>query len=251
MQIDLDADAIGRNFPVAVGLHADATLAVPALLAVLGEADTDPEWAGQVRAAADAARAAHRDDIGAYSQICDSMRSRLPRDGVVVRDVCIPGSSWGNRLLPVYDPTSNIYAAGGGIGQGLAQAIGAAVARRETPVLAMIGDGGLAVHLGELATLAGEDVPVIVTLFNDGGYGVLRNMQSAKDAPHRAVDLMTPDFAGLCASFGIAHTAVGGADSYDAALAEAIERGGPAVIEIDVAALSPAPEPLVPPVNVP
>lgn len=250
VQIDLDADAIGRNFPVAVGLRADAALAVTALVEALGEVSTDPEWAAQVRAAGDAARAAHRDDIGAYSQICDSMRARLPREAVIVRDVCIPGSSWGNRLLPVYDPTTNIYAAGGGIGQGLAQAVGAAVGRPGTPVLAMIGDGGFAVHLGEMATLAGEGVPVIVTLFNDGGYGVLRNMQSAKGAPLRAVDLTTPDFAVLCSAFGIPHRRVGDAAAYDSALADALSNGGPAVIEIDVAALTPAPEPLVPPVNV-
>ena len=251
VQIDLDADAIGRNFSVAVGLHADARLAVPALVEALGQVATEPDWAGRVREAADSARAAHRADIGAYSQICDSMRARLPREAVIVRDVCIPGSSWGNRLLAVYEPTTNVYAAGGGIGQGLAQAIGAAVARPGTPVLAMIGDGGLAVHLGELATLAGEQVPVIVTLFNDGGYGVLRNMQSAKDAPHRAVDLTTPDFAALSSAFGLPHVRVESAREYDDALATALDSGDPAIIEIDVAALSPAPKPLVPPVDVP
>lgn len=253
VQIDLDPDAIGRNFPIAVGIQADARLAVPALLEALGQEAiaTEDGWAVRVGAAADAARAAHRGDIGAYSQICDAMRSRLPRDGVVVRDVCIPGSSWGNRLLAVYDPTSNIYAAGGGIGQGLAQAIGAAIGRDGTPVLAMIGDGGLSVHLGEFATLATEQVPVIVTLFNDAGFGVLRNMQTAKDAPHRAVDLMTPDFALLCEAFGIPHAKVQTADEYDSALTNAIGAGGPAVIEVDVPALKPEPKPLVPPVNVP
>lgn len=251
VQIDLDPDAIGRNFPVEVGLLADAAAAVPALLAALGEVATQDDWAERVRAAAEAARASHREDIGAYAQICESMRSRLPRSSPLVRDVTVPGSSWGNRLLPVYDPRTNIHAAGGGIGQGLAMAIGAGVAVPEVPVLAMVGDGGLAVHLGELATLAGEWPHVILTLFNDGGYGVLRNMQQARGAARRGVDLATPDFGLLAKSFGLPHIRVGDAHAFDAALAAAIERSGPSVIEIDVRALRPQPAPLVPPVNVP
>lgn len=251
VQIDLDEEAIGRNYPVTMGLAADATVTVPALLGELGQDSTKDGWAGQIRTAADAARRTHREDIGAYSQICDSMRARLPREAPIVRDVTIPGSSWGNRLLEVYDPQANIFAAGGGIGQGLAQAIGAAVSRPGTPVLAMVGDGGLAVHLGELCSLADERPHVILALFNDLGYGVLRNMQDAKDSTRRAVDLSTPDFSLLCRSLKLPHVRVGDPQAFDAALAQAIDRDGPSVIEINVAALRPQPAPFVPPVTVP
>lgn len=251
VQVDLDEEALGRNYPVTVGLAADAVRAVPALLEELGEVSTDPGWAPSVRAAADAARAAHRRDIGAYAPICDAMRARLPREAPIVRDVTIAGSSWGNRLLAVYDPTANIYAAGGGIGQGLAQAIGAGVARPGTPVLAMVGDGGLAVHLGELCTLAEAAPRVMLVILNDRGYGVLRNMQDAKDSSHRGVDLVTPDMGLLCRSVGLPHVAVGSPEAFDAALAQAVQRDAPSVIEIDVAALTPHPAPFVPPVSVP
>lgn len=251
VQIDLDADAIGRNFSVAAGIKADAALAVPELLRALGSVRTRSDWAEEVADAAAKAREAHRADIGAYAAICDAMRNRLPREAPLVRDVTIPGSSWGNRLLEVYDPQCNIFAAGGGIGQGLAMAIGAAAGRLDTPVLALVGDGGLVVHLGELATLAQEQSPVILAVFNDAGYGVLRHMQQAKDSPHRAVDLRTPDFALLARSLSLPHTLVESADAFDRALGAALERGGPALIEIKVDSLSPQPKPFVPPVNVP
>lgn len=251
VQIDVDADALGRNFEVTVGLHADATVVVPALLSELGKVETDDGWAHRVRTAADAARAGHREEIGAYAQVCDSMRARLPRDAPIVRDVTIPGSSWGNRLLEVYDPTTNVFAAGGGIGQGLGMAIGTGVAKPDTPTLAIIGDGGLQVHLGELCTLAEQRPHVIVALFNDGGYGVLRNLQDAKDSPRRAVDLATPDHALLARSLGLDHELVTDTDGFDRALAEAVQRRSPTLIEIDVASLLPRPEPMVPPVNVP
>lgn len=251
IQIDLDADALGRNYPASIGLQADARVAIPALLEELGDVVTDDDWPARMQAAAMAARKQHRKDIGAYAQVCDSMRKRLPRSSPIVRDVSIPGSSWGNRLLPVYDATDNIYAAGGGIGQGLAMAIGAAVARPDDPVLALIGDGGLAVHLGELAVLAAEQPHVIVALFNDGGYGVLRNMQQAADRPKRAVDLLTPDVAELMGSFGLRHRKVGSAEEFDKALKKALKKGGPTIIEIDVPALRPKPADLVPPASVP
>ncbi|MDO5500809.1 MAG: thiamine pyrophosphate-dependent enzyme, partial [Propionibacteriaceae bacterium] len=251
VQIDVDADALGRNYPVTLGICADADVALPALLDALGEPRSAARWADEVAEAAAAARAAHRADIGAYAAICDSMRAHLTREAPIVRDVTIPGSSWGNRLLEIYAPTSNIFAAGGGIGQGLGHAIGAGVGRADEPVLAIIGDGGLAVHLGELSTLAAEQPRVIVALFNDNGYGVLRHMQQAKDSEHRGVDLHTPDFELLARSMGLPHARVGDADAFDRAMAEAVARRGPSLIEITVPDLEPQPKPFVPPVNVP
>lgn len=253
VQIDLDPDALGRNYPVTVALQADARLFVPTLTEALRETAiaTDDDWADRVAEAAASARIADADHIGGYAEICASMRKRLPRRSPIVRDVTIPGSSWGHRLLAVYDPTDNLHAAGGGIGQGLAMAIGAAVARPETPVLALVGDGGLSVHLGELATLASEGLDVIAVVFNDGGYGILRNLQRAAGSEPRAVDLPNPDFAQLAASFGLRHRRVGNADDFDRALKKAVKKGGPRLIEVDVPALRPRPVDLVPPTNVP
>lgn len=250
VQIDVDPDALGRNFPITLGLHADATQAVPELLAALSEVETEPGWLDEVDAAREAARRDHRGDIGAYGGICDSIRARLPRNAPIVRDVTIPGSSWGNRLLEVYSPNENVFAAGGGIGQGLAMAVGAGVARPGVPTLAIIGDGGFAVHLGELATLAAEQPHVIVALFNDGGYGVLRNLQQAKDDEARAVDLVTPDFKALARAFRLPYNRTASVRGFDRALASAVDRRGPSLIEIDVAALRPRPASLIPPINV-
>ncbi len=83
----------------------------------------------------------------------------------------IPSSTWGNRLLPMHDPRANVFPRGGGIGQGLGMGLGAALARPGEPVVVIAGDGGLAVHLGELLTLAQEGPRLLLLVFNDGGYG--------------------------------------------------------------------------------
>lgn len=80
---------------------------------------------------------------------------------------------------------------------------------------------------------------------------MLRNLQEARGDRPRAVDFATPDLATLAAAYRIAHTRVGDAGAFDAALEEALPGPGPSMVEVDVPALRPAPEPLVPPVEVP
>ena len=128
------------------------------------------------------------------------------------RDVTVPASTWGNRLLPILDPSTNVFPLGGGIGQGLAMGIGAATARPEVPTVVIAGDGGLAVHLGELATLAQQRPHLVLVVFNDGGYGVLRTLQEAHGKPRAGVDLHTPDFGTLAAALGLDHQLVTAAD---------------------------------------
>ena len=115
----------------------------------------------------------------------------------------IPSSQWGNRLLPILDPRTNIFPLGGGIGQGLAMGTGAAVARPDVPTLVIAGDGGLAVHLGELVTLAQERPWLVLVVFNDGGYGVLRNMRGQYMSRRSGVDLFTPDLGALAQAVGV------------------------------------------------
>ena len=179
------------------------------------------------------------------------MRAVLPADAPLVRDVTIPASSWGNRLLPVLDPTTNVNARGGGIGQGLGMAIGAAVARPDVPTALMVGDGGLLVHLGDLATVAQEQLPIVVLVFDDGGYGVLRNLQDAHVGRRSGVDLVTPDFRLLADSFSIAHHRLSDPADSSSTLRRAVEADGPCLVEIDCAAFGPMPVPFVPPVPVP
>jgi acetolactate synthase-1/2/3 large subunit len=68
-------------------------------------------------------------------------------------------------------PRDGIHALGGGIGQGLAMAIGAVLAAEDRRVLCMVGDGGLMLNPGELATAVQEKADFILLLMNDKGYG--------------------------------------------------------------------------------
>lgn len=251
IQVDVDPAAIGRIYPAKAGIVGDAALTLAAINESLADTSVDPDWSARVTEARTAARAALTSYIGGYAEICEGMRSVLPRESVVARDVTIPSSQWGNRLLPFYDRGTNIFPLGGGIGQGLAMGIGAALGRPEVPTAVIAGDGGLAVHLGELASLAGSGAWCVVVVFNDGGYGVLRNMQAANGFDRAGVDLFTPRFDLLAAALDMPYTLVQGPGKFEQAFADAVATRGPAIVEVDVAAIEPAPGSFTPPVHIP
>ncbi|UUZ61582.1 thiamine pyrophosphate-dependent enzyme [Nocardioides sp. B-3] len=105
--------------------------------------------------------------------------------------------------------------------------------------------------LGELASLAGSRAWCVVIVFNDGGYGVLRNMQRANGFDEAGVDLYTPDFALLAASLAMPYHLIRGAGEFDDAFRDALAVRGPVIVEVDVGAIEPTPGAFVPPVHVP
>ncbi|MGY1433786.1 thiamine pyrophosphate-binding protein [Streptomyces reniochalinae] len=252
LQIDADAAALGRVYPVTHPLHGEAARVLAALTDALpSDARPQESWGARVSGVRADVRAALHDSIGPQAAVCDALRAALPRRAVVARDVTIPSSSWGNRLLELYDPRDNVFPRGGGIGQGLGMGIGAALARPDEPTVVLAGDGGLAVHLGELLTLAQERPRLTLLVFNDGGYGVLRNMQDAYAERRSGVDLCTPDFAGLAAACGLPYARVAAPEEAAPVIGEAVAAHGPTLVEVDLVALGPMKNPFTPPVKIP
>ena len=151
---------------------------------------------------------------------------------------------WGNRAPVLNHPRAGVHALGGGIGQGLAMAIGTAVADathalgRKT--VALVGDGGFMLNVGELACAVQEKANVLVVLMNDACYGVIRNIQDdIYGSRHCYVDLVNPDFAGLCASLKVPHFRLSDPAKTVATLAEALQVSGPVLVEVDMTAWGP------------
>ena len=131
---------------------------------------------------------------------------------------------WGSRLFEIYEPQNFHSCIGGGIGQGLPTAIGAQIGYKDTPVVLMAGDGGFMVNVGEMVTAAQENLPMIIVLFDDAGYGVLRNIQRAAYGRQVAVDLLSPDFVLLAQSMGFDASRIGSATEFITELEKAVAR---------------------------
>ena len=199
VQVDVDAAAIGRAFPASHGVVGDARAVLTALTAeIRGEPRRQDGYLAEIAALRDEVRRAVRSTLGPYEAIVDALATHVGPDGILVRDVTVLANVIANRLHTIGAATRNVYAVGGGIGQGLAMAIGARLAREDGPLVLLAGDGGFAVNLGEMLTAVQEQLRFAVCLYDDGGYGVLRNTQDAAFGGRRiGVDLTGPDFEAL------------------------------------------------------
>jgi acetolactate synthase I/II/III large subunit len=243
--IDADWQAINRNYEATHGLVGDAKHVLHSLVQALSKKiiSPDPLYLDEVQTVRQELRASLRATLGPYEQILDGLRKVMPRETILVRDVTVQANVWGSRLFEIYEPRTSIHASGGGIGQGLPTAIGAQMAFKDRQVVLMAGDGGFMVNVGEMATAAQENLPLIIVLFDDAGYGVLRNIQDAAYGRQVAVDLLSPDFVLLGQSMGFESTRIGSPDEFVSALEQAVGRQKPTIIVVDMEAVGPMAKP--------
>ena len=242
LQVDVDASAQGRlAYPIDVFVQGEAALVLEGLADRLaGAFEPDPEFPGHLRRARAAAEARLRDEIAPYDGLADALAAAMGRNALWVRDITVANSTWGNRLLKVFAPRDALHPAGGGIGQGLAMAIGAAVAAPSRKVVCLTGDGGLVLNLGELMTAAQLRADLALVVMNDRGYGVIRNIQDAAyGGRRRFVDLATPDFGTLAGACGLDYRRIATPDAFAPGMGDALARPGPRLIEIDMTAIGP------------
>ena len=240
LQVDIDPNIVGRAHPVALGVVGDARAALVGLLERLDDAaPNDGQFNESVWEARDGLRKAMRARLGPeYAEMMDLMRDRLPRDGLLVRDSTIAAYNFGNQLFPIHAPRTSLNPASGAIGPGLPLALGAAIATaRKT--LVMHGDGGFMFHATELATAAQYGVPLVVCVFNDGGYGVLRWLQQRRFGRTNETDLGTVNFVAMAQSMGVAGRSAGSVAEFQAALDEGMAADGPYLIDIDMERFAP------------
>jgi acetolactate synthase I/II/III large subunit len=238
-RIDADPRQDGKGYASELFIGGDASLALEALADRLqGKMSIDRAFAADARAARKALEQDVRNGLGPYEKLLDGLAG--VKDYVWVRDITLSNSIWGNRMMHIGDPRYAVHATGGGIGQGIQMALGAALAAPDRTVLCLTGDGGLQVNIGELATLVQEKANVVVIVMNDGGYGVIRNIQDAQYGGRRYyVDLHTPDFAALSQALGMPFHRVKDLSKLEAPLREATSSKGPVMIEIDMQAVGP------------
>lgn len=238
LHIDADPHMIGLNYVAHHPVVGDAKQALAAILSGLNAKAGDAAFNEGVKQAVATARQGVRERMGPdFEIIMDTLRRELPAETNIVRDATVPSYVWGNTLMPILKPNTSHHSTSAAIGPALPIAIGAALGSGEKSVVIQ-GDGGFMLNLSELATAVQYQVPVIICLFNDGGYGVLRRIQAARfEGRTTGVDLATPDFAAVAQAFGLTGIKVKGTDEFVKALAQAVAVPGPVLLDIDMASL--------------
>lgn len=244
IHIDVDPGVIGRNYPAAVPIVADAKMALQELLHGLSKTAVDEQFLERCRKIKEADEEAIKEEIGPdHSEIVSVIRRLLPEECPVVRDSTVPNYTWGNRLLKILRSRTSIRPAAVAIGPGLPLAMGAAIGSMSHALLIQ-GDGGLQLSLGELSACAEHQIPVIALVFNDSGYNVLRIIQENVLGHKHGTELSKINFVTVAQGMGVEAERVEGIEQFEPALARALARSGPSVIEIDMDFLAPIELPL-------
>ncbi len=244
-RIDANALAHNRGYTSDYFVQGDAAATLDALADVLeGQMQVDKALQADVQAARTKA-AAHVDDtLGAYLRLKNAVEKQVGPDIWWVRDITLSNSMWGNRAPMLNHPRAGVHALGGGIGQGLAMAIGTSIADAEhglkRKTVALAGDGGFMLNVGELACAVQERANFVLLLMNDSRYGVIKNIQDdIYGSRHCYVELHTPDFAAFCASLSVTHFKLSQPAQTADVLAKAFAASGPVVVEVDMQSWGP------------
>jgi len=114
----------------------------------------------------------------------------------------------------------------------LPQSIGAQCAYPGRQVISLSGDGGLAMLLGEILTVAQHQLPVKIVVFNNHRLGMVQLEQEAAGLPHFGCELTNPNFAALAQTVGITGLRVEEPADVGSALQEALETSGPVLVDV-------------------
>lgn len=248
IQIDADRSSIGRFCFADVALVGDARLVVEQLLARLPErSDGDkPYHCTSVRE--EIAQFDHHQDFKeAHTDWSVDMRSLalaldtiLPDDRDLIYDM-------GNFFavapyIGVPDPGCLRYTGEfGSIGLGFGTALGVAAAGRPRPTCLMIGDGALLMTLGELETMAREDLPMVIIVFNDHSYGAERHYLALRDQPFAKSVFPQIEFGPIAESFGITSFSIKRMSDLETARDAIRAADGPILIDCQINPAIPAP----------
>ncbi len=228
VRIDIDAEQLGRRPGADIGLHGDARATLESLAGALGEARPDA-----------AARAEEmRSTLGPlpgtapYKPFLDALREVMPDDGILVADSTQPAYAAHNSW-PVQRPWEYISPAGfGTLGPALPMAIGAKIAAPDRVVACLAGDGGFLFTIQELATAAEEHLALPILLWQNHGYGEIRDSMDSVNVPHIGVGSSAQDFVKLAEGFGCSGVRVDSLAAMQEAFTAATTAGAPTLIEV-------------------
>ncbi|MFD6167442.1 thiamine pyrophosphate-binding protein [Streptomyces coeruleorubidus] len=228
VQIEADLGKLESNHP-ALGIHADARLALQALLETVSERQ-DPTAPERVRALlAKVAERIAAQELTVEQEVLASVRKALPADSPSFWDMTILGY-WAWSAFDAKGPNHMHSAQGaGGLGYAFPAALGAAVADPTRPVLAVSGDGGALYSIAELATARQYGLNVTWLIVDDGGYGILREYMTDTFGEATATELSRPDYVALAESFGVPGVRTT-PESLEQDLAKQLASPGPSVV---------------------
>ena len=238
-QIDIKPERLGRRAKVDIGLCGDVKLSIQSLLRMLNPKTDDSFLLKQLKRYEGVKKdlAAYTEDKGDVNKIHPeyvmSEIDKLSSDDAVFTVDTGMTCVWGARYLQA---TGKRHMLGsfnhGSMANALPQAIGAALAYPDRQVVALCGDGGLSMTLGDLETVVQYKLPIKIIVFNNRSLGMVKLEMEVDGLPDWQTNMLNPDFAQVAEAMGMTGFNVSDPEEVLTTLLNAFELDGPVLVNI-------------------
>ena len=254
IQIDINPEALGRNYPLQASVLGDAKAVLDAMLKLADRASAKKReaWVKEISTLRGEWYAKYKpvlqsDAVPIHpARICHELTQHVPDDGIVVVDTGHAGM-WMGGMYDLRKPTQSYLRSAGHLGWAFPAGIGAKAACPDRPVVVFTGDAGFWYHIAEVETAVRWKINSVTIVNNNGGgnqskRGFDRAYGGTQTEQARELWTYNPmNFAKLAEDMGALGIRVERASDIAPALARALAANRPAVIDIvsDIDALAP------------
>ncbi len=239
VQVDTKPERIGRRAKIDVGLCGTIKDTLTALLPLIAQKPDDSFLKAQLKVYTDVKdkMQTYVDDSGTTEKIHPEfvahVLDKLADDDTIFTVDTGMSCVWGSRYINATGKRKMIGSFNhGSMANAMPQAIGAALARPGQQVIALCGDGGLSMLLGDLATIVQYKLPVKIIVFNNRSLGMVKLEMEVAGLPDWQTDMYNPDFALVAQAMGMKGISVTEPDQVRQAISDALAFDGPALVNV-------------------
>lgn len=239
VQVDVRPERIGRRAKVDLGLGGDVKSTLEALLPLIEEKSDDRFLRDQLKIyckvrenMASVAEKKGTPDAIAPEYVASVIDRLAADDAIFTVDTgmcCV----WGARFLNATGKREMLGSFNhGSMANAMPQAIGAALARPGQQVVALCGDGGLSMMLGDLATIVQYKLPIKLIVFDNRALGMVKLEMEVAGLPDWQTGMYNPDFAAIARAMGMEGVRVSDPEQVEEAIRKALAADGPVLVSI-------------------
>jgi acetolactate synthase I/II/III large subunit len=254
IQIDIEPEALGRNYPLAAAVNGDAKVALAKMLAACdrGSANTRKAWVAQAQAICGEWQVKYKPALNSDAvpirpeRLCHELTQHVPDNAIVVVDTGHAGM-WMGGMFDLTAPQQSYMRSAGHLGWAFPAGLGAKCGCPDRPVVTFTGDAGFWYHIAEIETAVRWQINAVTVVNNNGGGNQSKrgfDRVYGGEQTQKARELWTfskMNFARLAEDMGALGIRVEKAAEFPAALARALAANRPVVIDVatDIEVLAP------------
>jgi len=244
IQVEIDKSEIGKFHKDVLPVIGDAKVSINkisnAIKSMGGTKLQSPaEEIKKIRAILDSGE----EGLHPQHEILNSLRDGMPRETISVWDMTQMGY-YSRAAFKTFN-TSTYFDSGysGNLGWAFPTAIGAKVAKPDTPVVSVSGDGGFMYNVQELSTAVKYGINIVAVVFNDGFYGNVRRDLELDWGGDYETSFVNPDFAKMAETYGAKGITVDDPTKVNEAIEEGIASNKPTLIDVNMVDTNEVPRP--------